>query len=185
MTIIVSTPHADTPNSYPQKSSLRSIRINGAVTGISNGLVNGVVAAPLANVSTPSPSKSLLAKFVEANKELAFYRYVDRSINTITREWSQNHDLRRNGKPVIIDGHHLSIAGVTAAARFNAQVELTGSSMIKRNVKKSRAVIDRKMASGTSIYGVSTGFGGSGIYLLPDCCAKILNQLFDSRHTHR
>jgi histidine ammonia-lyase len=73
---------------------------------------------------------------------------------------------------------------VAAAARFNAQVELTGSSATKRNVKKSRAVIDEKMASGTSIYGVSTGFGGSGKPFV-SYCAKILKVLFDSRYSHR
>jgi phenylalanine ammonia-lyase len=72
------------------------------------------------------------------------------------------HEVRRDGKPITIDGHTLSIAAVAAAARFNAQVELTGSSATKQKVKKGRAVIDEKVASGTSIYGVSTGFGGSG-----------------------
>jgi phenylalanine ammonia-lyase len=51
---------------------------------------------------------------------------------------------------------------VTATARFNAQVELTESPDTKQKVQKSRDVIDEKIASGTSIYGVSTGFGGSG-----------------------
>jgi len=70
--------------------------------------------------------------------------------------------IGRDGKPITIDGHNLSIAAVAAAARLNAQVELTGSSVTRQNVKKSRAVIDGKITSGTSIYGVSTGFGGSG-----------------------
>jgi phenylalanine ammonia-lyase len=78
--------------------------------------------------------------------------------------------LSRNGKPVAIDGHTLSIAAVTAAARFNAQVELTSSSVALQNVKKSRAVIDGKVASGISVYGVSTGFGGSGKPLFLSCC---------------
>jgi hypothetical protein len=72
------------------------------------------------------------------------------------------HGLRRDGKPITIDGHTLSIAAVAAAARFNAQVELTGSSATKQDVKTSRAVFDGKIASGISVYGVSTGFGGSG-----------------------
>jgi phenylalanine ammonia-lyase len=68
----------------------------------------------------------------------------------------------RNGKPITIDGHTLSISAVTAAARFNAQVELTSSPTTRHNVKKSRAVIEEKIAAGTSVYGISTGFGGSG-----------------------
>jgi hypothetical protein len=74
---IVPTPHTVTPNSYPQKPSLKSIRINNTLAGISNGLVNVTVAASLPNGTTSPPSNatvSLLAKFIEANKELAFYK---------------------------------------------------------------------------------------------------------------
>jgi len=78
------------------------------------------------------------------------------------RNEDNSYDVRRNGKPITIDGHTLSIAAVAAAARFNAQVELTNSPATKQIVKKSRAVIDGKVAIGASIYGVSTGFGGSG-----------------------
>lgn len=70
--------------------------------------------------------------------------------------------MDRNGKVITIDGHTLSIPAVAAAARFNAQVTLNNSDSIQEKVKASRAVIDQKVASGTSIYGVSTGFGGSG-----------------------
>ena len=156
------TIHAITSNSYPQKSSLKPIRVNGAVTGISNGQIHGALTPPsLPDITAPSPSNAsapLLTKFVEANKELASYRYVSEGVTLrgLTR------DLGRDGKPITIDGHTLSIAAVTAAARFNAQVELTGSSTTRQNVEKSRAVIDGKIASGTSVYGVSTGFGGSG-----------------------
>lgn len=68
----------------------------------------------------------------------------------------------RNGKSITIDGHTLSIPAVAAAARYNAHVTLDSSDSIKEKIKASRAVIDEKVASGTSIYGVSTGFGGSG-----------------------
>lgn len=64
----------------------------------------------------------------------------------------------------MVDGHTLSIPAVTAAARYGARVELDGSSNIKARVAKSRGVISGKVDSGTSVYGVSTGFGGSGQY---------------------
>lgn len=84
---IIPTPHAVTPNPYPQKPSLKSIRINNTIAGTSNGHVNGAVAASLPNGTTSPPSSatvSLLAKFIEANKELAFYKYV---YECITKEW--------------------------------------------------------------------------------------------------
>jgi phenylalanine ammonia-lyase len=68
----------------------------------------------------------------------------------------------RNGKSVKVDGHTLSIAAVTAAARYNAVVDLDQSPLTKEQVAKSRAVIASKVESGASVYGLSTGFGGSG-----------------------
>lgn len=65
-----------------------------------------------------------------------------------------------------VDGQTLSIAAVTAAARYNASVVLDGSESIKAQVVKSRGVISEKVESGASVYGLSTGFGGSGEYIL-------------------
>jgi len=71
--------------------------------------------------------------------------------------------LSRDGKEAVkVDGQTLSIAAVTATARYNAAVELDGSPHIKDRVAKSRAVISQKVESGASVYGLSTGFGGSG-----------------------
>lgn len=70
--------------------------------------------------------------------------------------------FRRSGKAVTIDGQALSIAAVTAAARYHARVELDDSSSVKERVQKSRNAIASKIDSGKSVYGLSTGFGGSG-----------------------
>ncbi|TFK44883.1 L-Aspartase-like protein [Crucibulum laeve] len=70
-------------------------------------------------------------------------------------------DMYRNGKPVLIDGQNLSIAAVTAASRYHASVTLDESPRTKDRVFKSRKVIADKVELGTSVYGVSTGFGGS------------------------
>jgi phenylalanine ammonia-lyase len=70
----------------------------------------------------------------------------------------------RNGMPVIVDGQTLSIAAVTAAARYHASVNLDRSSTIKERVFKSRSIISEKVESGASVYGLSTGFGGSGVH---------------------
>ncbi|RDB24836.1 Phenylalanine ammonia-lyase [Hypsizygus marmoreus] len=85
----------------------------------------------------PTP---LLLKFLESSKELERYK---------------------NGQPVIVDGQHLSIAAVTAASRYNATVNLDKSPSVATRMEKSRDVITTKIAAGTSVYGVSTGFGGS------------------------
>lgn len=125
--------------------------------------------ASIANMIPPSPLSSayhtpqtLLAKFIDSYKELAQYQYV-LDLQVPFRQ-TDKFSCLRTGSPITIDGHSLSIPAVTAAARFGAAVELTGGDATRELVKKSRAVIDDKISSGTSIYGVSTGFGGSGMF---------------------
>ncbi|KAJ7594953.1 L-Aspartase-like protein, partial [Mycena floridula] len=69
----------------------------------------------------------------------------------------------RNGKSVTVDGQTLSIAAVTAASRYNASVKLTTSAKAKDRVNKSRKIMGDKVDNGISVYGVSTGFGGSAV----------------------
>lgn len=64
---------------------------------------------------------------------------------------------------MLVDGKTLSIPAVTAAARYQASVTLDEAPAIKDQVARSRAVIVDKVSSETSVYGVSTGFGGSGM----------------------
>ncbi|PPQ88445.1 hypothetical protein CVT25_011571 [Psilocybe cyanescens] len=87
----------------------------------------------------PQPT-ALVEEFIQSFKELEAYK---------------------NGKPVVIDGQNLSIAAVTAAARYNSSVCLDESPVLKAKVAKSRKVIVNKVDAGLSVYGVSTGFGGS------------------------
>lgn len=68
----------------------------------------------------------------------------------------------RNGKTVKVDGRNLSIPAVAAAARYNASVILDNSSEIRQQVNRSRELLQSKLDANKSIYGVSTGFGGSG-----------------------
>ncbi|OSX61632.1 hypothetical protein POSPLADRAFT_1057403 [Postia placenta MAD-698-R-SB12] len=85
-------------------------------------------------------TSSLLSQFIEASRQLEAYK---------------------NGTPVLVDGKTLSIPAVTAAARYQASVTLDEAPAIKDQVARSRAVIVDKVSSETSVYGVSTGFGGS------------------------
>ncbi|KAI0090738.1 phenylalanine ammonia-lyase [Irpex rosettiformis] len=67
----------------------------------------------------------------------------------------------RSGTPVVIDGNSLSIPAVTATARYGAQVTLDDSQQVRDRVLASRQVIVGKVGAEKSVYGVSTGFGGS------------------------
>jgi len=51
---------------------------------------------------------------------------------------------------------------VVAASRYTTSVQLDDSNRVKQRVEESRQVVVNNVASGTSIYGLSTGFGGSG-----------------------
>lgn len=93
-----------------------------------------------AQKSSKPKSTGLVEKFIQSYKELESYK---------------------NGQPVVVDGQTLSIAAVTAASRYHASVTLDASPDKLAKVAKARKVIACKIDNGTSIYGVSTGFGGS------------------------
>ncbi|KAJ7076829.1 L-Aspartase-like protein [Mycena belliarum] len=95
---------------------------------------------PLPDINQPTKAPTLLANFIASFMELEGYR---------------------SGKPVILDGERLSIAAVTAASRYNASVELDGSPLIKNRVQQSRDFLHKQVQGKSSIYGVTTGFGGS------------------------
>jgi hypothetical protein len=77
----------------------------------------------------------------------------------------------RNGAPITIDGESLSIPAVAAVARHpelvSAAIDEALAALSKDDARieklaASRRIIDEKLAQNKSIYGVSTGFGGSG-----------------------
>ncbi|KAM5542920.1 hypothetical protein V8D89_003304 [Ganoderma adspersum] len=106
-------------------------------------LKKAAVSAPIhAEPELPkhSSAPTLLHKFVEAHRALSNYK---------------------QGQPIVVDGQTLSIPAVAAVARYNAGVVLDDSSDIQTRVLKSRQVIVDKVSSQKSVYGVSTGFGGS------------------------
>ncbi|EIM85034.1 phenylalanine ammonia-lyase [Stereum hirsutum FP-91666 SS1] len=67
----------------------------------------------------------------------------------------------KNGDNITLDGHSLSISAVVAVARCHATVTLSDATSVKDRVQKSRKVVEDKVAGEMSVYGVSTGFGGS------------------------
>ncbi|KAH9050941.1 phenylalanine ammonia-lyase [Lactarius deliciosus] len=104
---------------------------------------------PATTVPRPGPT-NLLPKFIEQFYELESYK---------------------NGKAVVVDGHSLSVPALIATARHNAQVFLNGSTEIRSRIQTSRDVIVGKVAASKSVYGVSTGFGGSADTRTPNTLA--------------
>ncbi|KAG8924604.1 hypothetical protein FRC02_010330 [Tulasnella sp. 418] len=95
-------------------------------------------------IETPAPQpatqETLLAAFVESHKRLV---------------------ALKNGEKVVVDGHKLSIPEIVAAGRYGARVVLDESPAVKERLQKSQRVMDSKLEEGKSVYGISTGFGGS------------------------
>ncbi|KAF8875714.1 L-Aspartase-like protein [Gymnopilus junonius] len=89
------------------------------------------------NAPLSHSSRTLLWKFIEAHRDF---------IKT---------------EPVKVDGYTLSTTAIVAAARYSASVKLDDNNQVKEYVSKSRQVVVNKVATGASIYGLSTGFGGS------------------------
>ncbi|EJD35000.1 phenylalanine ammonia-lyase [Auricularia subglabra TFB-10046 SS5] len=104
--------------------------------GHANGHTNGHSASPSASAAY----SGLLQVFLKNEKELQSYQ---------------------SGKEPLLDGKTLSVPAVVATARYGARVGLDDSPEVKERVAASRKVVDDKLESATSIYGVSTGFGGS------------------------
>lgn len=50
---------------------------------------------------------------------------------------------------------------MTAASRYHASVTLENSPNVRDKLEKSRRIVTDKVDGGISVYGVSTGFGGS------------------------
>ncbi|PBK63144.1 phenylalanine ammonia-lyase [Armillaria solidipes] len=67
----------------------------------------------------------------------------------------------RNEKPVRVDGRSLSIPATVAVARYGVNPEVDNSAEAKERVYRSRQVLDDAVLGKKSIYGVTTGVGGS------------------------
>ncbi|KAF7346985.1 Phenylalanine ammonia-lyase [Mycena venus] len=110
-------------------------------TSLRNGVLNGLGTNKIHATAKLSTAGTLLTQFLAAHNELEAYR---------------------NGEPIIVDGQTLSIAAVAAASRdLGVNVALSTDKAIQERVRKSRDVINQKVEKGVSVYGISTGFGGS------------------------
>jgi hypothetical protein len=80
---------------------------------------------------------------------------------------------------IVLDGHSLTVAGVIAAARYGASVALDQSPEIQERMAKSRDVLVEKVQANKSVYGISTGLGGSG------ACHALISRVPSTKTPHR
>lgn len=106
---------------------------------------------------------------------LSFYTQLQgyKSVSTLLAgTYPHNYDCSRAGDVVTVDGQSLSIPAIVAASRYPwplakaqngmTQIILSTDPAVRRDVQKSSDVINSMVKTGKSIYGVTTGVGGSG-----------------------
>ena len=82
-------------------------------------------------------------------------------------------------EPIVLTGANLTIADVEAVARHGAQVELDGDA--RARVQEARDVIERLVAAGEVVYGVTTGFGDlATTFIAPADAARLQQNLLMS-----
>ena len=117
--------------------------------------------------TNPAPS-DLLSRFIAQHEELQSYKYVSYIalvavyIAAASNLESDTLIFRRNGKPVVLNGQSLSLAGVVGVARYGTSVALDDAPETRERMARSRSVLVGKVQAAKSVYGVSTGLGGSG-----------------------
>jgi histidine ammonia-lyase len=82
-------------------------------------------------------------------------------------------------EPIVLTGANLTIADVEAVARHGARVELDGDA--RGRVQEARDVIERLVAAGEVVYGVTTGFGDlATTFIAPADAARLQQNLLMS-----
>ncbi|KAL1695966.1 L-Aspartase-like protein [Schizophyllum commune] len=131
------------------------------------GSIAGIYTVPLTGAHGPNSPLSPLAtrrQSIAGSFSTSTGPSFSTSSSLLSNWYTQNAkevELYKTGKPVIVDGQTLSIAAVAATARHGASVQLSNSHHVRRRVEKSLQAISDKVDNGISVYGVTTGFGGS------------------------
>lgn len=82
-------------------------------------------------------------------------------------------------REVVLDGHHLALEELVAVARYRARVRLGEDA--RRRISLSRAIVDRLIAEGAKVYGLTTGFGSKrDIRIAPEELAELQLNLIRS-----
>ncbi|EJD42197.1 phenylalanine ammonia-lyase [Auricularia subglabra TFB-10046 SS5] len=116
-------------------------KVNGhSVNGVDSGYTSNDEAVAPRSTDRIRRHETLTACFVESQTQL--------------------QNLRRL-KVISIDGQSLSVPALVAIARYGASIELDSKPELKAAVDASREALESKLRANISIYGVSTGYGGS------------------------
>ncbi|MCR5664997.1 MAG: histidine ammonia-lyase [Oscillospiraceae bacterium] len=88
-------------------------------------------------------------------------------------------ELAKTIRTVALDGHHLTLDQLVAAARFGAQVELTQEA--REAIRRSRALAEKIAAEKRVAYGITTGFGDFATVAVPEeLSSRLSNNLIFS-----
>ena len=117
--------------------------------------------------------------YIARNFSLILYpvRRLQVSIDTLFAATDpHNGDSSRAGNVVTVDGQSLSLPAIVAASRYPwplakpqkgmSQITLSSDPAVRRDVQKSSDIINTMVKAGKSIYGVTTGVGGSGEFYI-------------------
>ncbi|KAK1457291.1 phenylalanine ammonia-lyase [Colletotrichum cuscutae] len=82
-------------------------------------------------------------------------------LHLVSGQWKHLRQLLDSQSRVVVDGQTLSLSDVVAVSHYHASVSLTSDTNTINKVHKSTALLRLKLRQGATIYGVTTGFGGS------------------------
>ena len=68
--------------------------------------------------------------------------------------------VKSTSQGIAIDGSPLSVAQLTAIAKGQSQIQLSDCGEVRDRITQSVSLVEKAVAEGWSIYGVTTGFGG-------------------------
>lgn len=82
-------------------------------------------------------------------------------LHLVFGQWNHLRQLLDSHSRVVVDGQTLSLSDVVAVSHYHAAVSLTLDANIINKVHESTTLLHLKLRQGATIYGITTGFGGS------------------------
>ncbi|KAI9150489.1 Phenylalanine aminomutase (L-beta-phenylalanine forming) [Paramyrothecium foliicola] len=81
--------------------------------------------------------------------------------NLCQSHWLALRARREEKSKIIVDGQTLTLADLIAVSCYRADVTLTNDVHVLQDIDQSIAVLEKQLNDGRTIYGVTTGYGGS------------------------
>lgn len=79
----------------------------------------------------------------------------------VVREWKLLWNSATNVTPTYVDTDYLGVAKITAVSKHGVNVKLKDKAAATKRVNESVEFLAQRLADGRSLYGITTGFGGS------------------------